>query len=72
MKLAEINGHIRQLERLTKTVDHGLCDSGTGQCAVMFELRASQPALQAALSVLRKRRREMAPVMELEDAEEEP
>lgn len=72
MKLSEINGHIRQLERLTKTVESNLCDSGSGTCKIAFELRASQPALHAALMSLRKRRRELAPVMDIEDAAEEP
>ncbi len=71
-KIAELTGHIRQLERLTKTVSTGLCDSGSGTCKMAFELRASEAALQAALHALRKERRRFAPIMDQEDAEAEP
>jgi len=72
MSISEITGHIRQLDRLSKTVSTGLCDSGSGTCKMAFELRASEPALQAAIRALRKERRRLAPIMDQEDAELEP
>lgn len=69
--IAEISGHINQVERLIKTANHNLCDSGSGSCRLAMDLRASTPALEAALKELRQKKRRYAPIMDQEDAEQE-